>query len=273
MLRAWGVRAGFLLLPLLLCVASAGCSTRGHLPCNPFLGCPARTVRATAPSSPGTASASQSPTLPSMDRPDIALTGRLVTDTGLAAAVQTQFRFGDGRYAQHSGRLRVEVPVTGSVTVVNTSDQFNPAAVSVQFEILAAYARGSEVCRLMGSGSDKGVAGGYCWQRIAGTVVSNRPPAPLSVAEVRSAPISPGSVIHVDGAGRASGVLRALRHPSLVVASTNPVDDHGPFRFKHACKSNIAIPSAPNAPAETGTVDHVIVGMTDPVTCGQVAGL
>lgn len=84
--------------------------------------------------------------------------------------------------------------------------------------------------------------------------------------------LSRGGQIDADITGsHAAAALGELGHPAVVVASTTGIAAHGPFSFEDACRSEQAVPSAPDAPVQTGTISHVIVGMSQPVNCHQVA--
>ncbi|GAB3919779.1 hypothetical protein GCM10011575_36440 [Microlunatus endophyticus] len=174
------------------------------------------------------------------------------------------------RQQQAAQATRVATPVRGSVILRNTSGRWNSDAV-VDVEVRAGYAERSAVCRGMINGERVPERGGHCWMIIADTV----PPDPrtaLSPGEVRTVPISADSFISVDvPAGKAALVAHALRQPDLVVASAR-VNTHGPHSSLPTCTSSAGVPTAPGAPADSASVDQVIVGTSRPVTCNQIGG-
>lgn len=268
--KAWILRrcgTSFAILATLSALVS--CSGLPRLPCNPFVPCPAPTSRTSRPDVPP----SPAPT-PTGAEPDELLHGDLITLDGQGARVTTRLQLGTPVARRTEARSSsIQLPVVGSVTVANLSNRYNPAATSVDFEVRAGYPKRSRVCRLDAMTGTRSGSGSYCWLTVPTTVPADstdKAAYPLAAGESRTMRLRQLAMLDAVPATQARRLVADLVRPSVLVASTAEIAVPGAFRFRHPCRTKTAAPTSPSEPNATATIEHVLLGSTNPVDCSAV---
>lgn len=223
--------------------------------------------------------------------PEVQFDGVLKTVDGLTATFATRLYFGDVITSRQlsgprPGWVSVTLPVTGELSVTNTSTRPNAAAASVVVEYNAGYPATSRICELM-SGPEmrnRYLAGGFCW-RSAGTATlfsySSGPPTSIEPGAGFGAEIGePSNLVRISveaPAAEVGDIAGQITSPAVMVATTNDIPGLGTsFRFSGACMDPTHVPTSPSGPGPT-TVSpgeqHAIVGATRYLTCDDLPDL
>lgn len=218
-------------------------------------------------------------------RPDIDLTGTLVTDDGITATLTTQLWWGETTHAPRLTRSRpagwtnVHVRIHGTTTLTNTSSSPNTAATSVFYELNAGYPLRSRVCELLVLPDDASmVAGDYCWQLISTATPFSYdrgytgPPVSLQPGQSQAVQIGASqhsAGVSVDAAEAERDVVSdELRHPAVIAVTSNDIGGLRPtFRFRRNCPGAITDLKSRNRE------QHVNLSSTSPLTCRQLPQL
>lgn len=213
-------------------------------------------------------------------KPDVGLSGTLVTVDGLVTPVHSELWFVQSTTvsrpsAGSTGRTRLSLRFEGAVLITSRSDRINVAASSVQIEYRVAYRATSQLCKLLAADSEH-IGGGYCWQLIgdASPFGGHGDLVALQPHEGRELTVS-GIDVSLDVPSAAVGQLAEdVRRPALVVATTTAVAvPTSNNRFAHACRAPTEGPSSPSGKGAELSVQHVVVGATRSIGCDQLPPL